>query len=528
MTLQERFRLLDSHRTSKLDRARQCSTLTIPTILPPESWEEGRSLPQPYSSVASRGVTSLASRILSALIPLNDTPFFKFMLKDGSEAPQEVNAYLETVANQVYKKLISTNLRETTFQALQNLIVTGDVLTLMDDDYYFTNYRLDQYVVQRDVMGEVIEVIHLEYEPIDPDDVRYDQSSIEYRQGFRTFYCQYMKTEDDEDNYIWTYRKETSDGELYEDGTFVVPPIAVLRWFSIPGENYARSHCEDILGDLISLESYTKSQIEGLAAASAFWIGIDPAGTTELDDIATKRNGSFVSARPNDVFTISPAATMSPQISAASAAVDNMRREIGQAFLMTGQAIPSGDRVTATAVRMIGSELETVLGGAFSSIARTLMEPIVMRCVVQMIKDGLLEEELENQFFDEDGTLGVHTVTGLQALSRDSDLQKLMQLGEMVRNLPPEAVSTFRWDAYASALITSLGFDPRQWVRSEEEVAEMQASQQLQNMQNATAQTTAGAVGGSLAQAAGSATQTALQSPQAQQAVNNALGGMLQ
>lgn len=154
MTLQERFRLLDSHRTSKLDRARQCSTLTIPTILPPESWEEGRSLPQPYSSVASRGVTSLASRILSALIPLNDTPFFKFMLKDGSEAPQEVNAYLETVANQVYKKLISTNLRETTFQALQNLIVTGDVLTLMDDDYYFTNYRLDQYVVQRDVTVE--------------------------------------------------------------------------------------------------------------------------------------------------------------------------------------------------------------------------------------------------------------------------------------------------------------------------------------------------------------------------------------
>ena len=176
---------------------------------------------------------------------------------------------------------------------------------------------------------------------------------------------------------------------------------------------------------------------------------------------------------------------------------------------------------------MIGSELETVLGGAFSSIARTLMEPIVMRCVVQMLKDGLLEEELENQFFDEDGTLGVHTVTGLQALSRDSDLQKLMQLGEMVRNLPPEAVATFKWDAYASALITSLGFDPRQWVRSEEEVAEMQASQQLQGMQNATAQTTAGAIGSSMAQAAGSTAQAALQSPQAQQAVSNALGGML-
>ncbi len=520
MNLRERFRLLDSHRTSKLDRARQCSQITIPTILPPESWEEGRSLPQPYSSVASRGVTALASRILSALIPLNDTPFFKFMLKDGSESPHEVNAYLEGTANQVYKKLISTNLRESTFQALQHLIITGDVLMMVDDRYFFTNYRLDQYVVQRDIMGEVIEVIHLEYEPIDPDDIRYDQSSIEYRQGFETFYCQYIKTEDGN----WAFSKENSKGELVEDGTFVVPPFAVLRWFSIPGENYARSHCEDIMGDLISLESYTKSQIEGLAAASAFWIAIDPSGITEVDDIATMRNGSFVSARQADVFVISPAATMSPQISASANAVETMRREIGQAFLMTGQAIPSGDRVTATAVRMIGSELETVLGGAFSAIARTMMEPIVLRCIVQMLQEGLLEEELEEQFFHEDGTLSVHILTGLQALSRDSDLQKLMQLGEMVRNLPPEAISTFRWDAYASELITSLGFDPRKWVKSEEEVAELQAAQQMQQMQNATAQTTAGAIGSSMAQAAGSATQTALQSPVAQQTITNALG----
>jgi hypothetical protein len=522
MNLQERFRRLDGNRQSKVDRARHCSSLTIPTILPPESWDEGRALPQPYSSVASRGVTSLSSRMLSALLPLNDAPFFRFTLKDGSFAPVEVDQYLETVAYQVYRKLTSTNLRESVFQALQNLIITGDVLMMMDENYYFTNYRLDQYVVQRNVMGEVIEIVHLEYEAIDPEDIRYDQSSIEYRDGFCTYYCQYMKQEDG----TWYYRKEHGNGDLVSDGVYIVPPFAVLRWLSVPGENYGRSHCEDILGDLRSLEAYTKSQIEGLAAASAFWIAVDPSGITELDDIATKYNGSFVSARQQDVFTISPAATMNPQIQAASAAVDTMRREIGQAFLMTGQAIPSGDRVTATAVRMIGSELETVLGGAFSAIARTLMEPIVNRCIVQMLDDELLEEGLEEQFFDKDGTLTLHIVTGLQALSRDSDLQKLMQLGEMVRNLPPDAVATFRWDAYASQLITSLGFDPRQWVRSEDEVQEMQMQQQAAASQQATAQSTAGAIGSSMAQAAGQATSTALQSPEIQAQAQQALQGM--
>jgi hypothetical protein len=320
----------------------------------------------------------------------------------------------------------------------------------------------------------------------------------------------------------WNYRKERGDGTVISQGNYIVPPISVLRWYAIPGENYGRSHCEDLLGDIRSLESYTKSQIEGLAGASAFWIGIDPSGITEMDDIATMPNGSFVAARQSDVYTISPAATMNPQVQAASAAVENMRREIGQAFLMTGQAIPSGDRVTATAVRMIGSELETVLGGAFSSIARTLMEPIINRCIVQMLDQELLDPALEEQFFAEDGTISLKIVTGLQALSRDSDLQKLMQMGEMVRNLPPDAVQTFKWDAYASQLITCLGFDPRQWVKSPEEIQEQQAMMAKQQ----TAQQTAGAVGQSLAGAAGQAASTALQSPAIQAQAQQALQGM--
>ena len=64
--LVDRFRILDSCRTSKLERARYCSSLTVPSILPPDGWTEQDQLPQPYSSVAARGVTAMASRMLSA------------------------------------------------------------------------------------------------------------------------------------------------------------------------------------------------------------------------------------------------------------------------------------------------------------------------------------------------------------------------------------------------------------------------------------------------------------------------------
>lgn len=478
-TIADRFRILHSGRQAKLNRSRVCAGLTVPSVLPPEGWNEEQTLPQPYSSVAAKGVTAMSSRILSALLPLNDTPFFRFALKSGVEATPEIESYLETLSYQVFNKLNGTNLRETIYQALQHAVIVGDVLFIMEDNFTFRIQRLDQFVVQRDVEGNVVEIINLEYHLIDPDATEHlygSEYGIEKKAGYQTIYCRYLKTDD-----VWYVRKETQEGDLLEEGEYTVLPMGVLRWYGIAGENYGRSHCEDILGDLQTLESYTKALIEGLAASSTFWLAIDPTGITEIDDIADAPNGSFIAARGGDFSVLSPSQTMNAQISACQAAVETMRREISQSFLMTSSAIPSGDRVTATAVRMIGSELETVLGGAFSSIARDLIEPIVKRAVFLMLESKDIDKRLYSQFFDKNGMLTTQVITGLQALSRDTDLQRLMQMGEMVRNLPEQAYLAFKWDEYARALISSLGFDPRNWVKSEEDI--MMQQQQMQQMQ---------------------------------------------
>ena len=118
-----------------------------------------------------------------------------------------------------------------------------------------------------------------------------------------------------------------------------------------------------------------------------------------------------------------------------------------------------------------------------------------------MIDQDELDKRMYEQFFDKDGSLTVEVITGLQALSRDTDLQKLMQMGEMVRNLPPDSARVFKWDEYARALITSLGFDARNWVHSQEEIQaqqqqQMQQQQQLdaQRQMNAASANTAGTV----------------------------------
>ena len=192
-TLADRFTQLHSARQSKLVRSRYCAALTIPSLLPPEGWTEEMLLPSPFSSVGSRGVTSLASRMLSAMMPLNDTPFFKFGLRSGVEPTVEIGQYLETMSYQVYRKLIGTNLRETIFQTIQNLIVVGDCLVHEMDDFKFRVTRLDNYAVQRTVAGDVNEIIHIEYDLVDPEAISpYSSLPESAKRGYKKTYCQYQ------------------------------------------------------------------------------------------------------------------------------------------------------------------------------------------------------------------------------------------------------------------------------------------------------------------------------------------------
>ena len=509
-TVAERFNVLDGSRSMKLERARYMASLTIPTLLPPEGYTNASEMPKPFSSVAARGVTNMASRMLSALMPLNDLPFFKFEMREGTEPSPEVFSHMEALAHQVYNRLNSRNMRDSLFLALQQLITCGDVLLVEDDDYSFRVYRLDQYVVRRDVDGSVVELIYLDWKPKEANDSAayeaFDQhffpSSLNAMSALDEYQAYFNRVVWNDDEGTWDFYSEDVDGNMIDEGVFETSPFMPLRWISVTGEDYGRSHVEEILGDIETLESYTESMIKGMVAASTFWIGVDPASPVDVDDMADYPSGSFVGVRPDQVYSISPAQSLSPQLSAAQQAVETMRREVSSAFLIGSSGIRSAERVTATEVRMLGMEIENVLGGAFSAIARTMLSPIVRRTITLMLRNEEIDERLADEFTS-DGRLSVSVVTGLQALSRDAELQKLMQLGEMVRNLPPEAIQHFKWDEYGMALVSALGFDHRNWITPEGELQEKQQQQAAM----AAEQQAAGAMAQGVAQGVGGAAQ---------------------
>ena len=488
-TIASEYNDLDGGRQTKIQRARFAAHLTIPQIMPPDGFNETEDLVLPYSSVGAMGVVSLASKMLSAMLPVDGSPFFRFEPADGQSTDPEAEIYLEQLTYRVNRKLQSNNLRDSMFTALQELIVNGDTLFVMNDDFTFYTVRLDQYVVVRNPAGTIDKFIYLEMIR-DEDNEGLDSYSLSMSDPTIApvgYTAVYNEVKYNDDTGMWDFRREINE-EITETGSYSVLNMTPVRWSAVNGENYGRAKCEEMMGDLQSLESYTTALIEAMAAASRFYVGINPAGMADIDDIVDTPNGGFIGAKPDDIFVVSPSQTMNPNIQALQTAVATMRNEVSKQFLINGGSIRDAERVTAAEVRMVGQELEQVLGGAFSAIARELISPIIRRAFFLMVESGEIDPKLADTL-NEGGLLNAEVVTGLQAFSRDADLANLMQMGSMVQSLPQPAQERFNWEAYANTLVSSLGFDPRAWVKSDEQLAsEKQAQQQQQMMQQAEQQ----------------------------------------
>jgi hypothetical protein len=211
---------------------------------------------------------------------------------------------------------------------------------------------------------------------------------------------------------------------------------------------------------------------------------VNPAGLTEIADIMESENGSFVPAAPNDVFPIQLA--NQAQVGATQAAVTSKEQALGQVFLMNSASQPTGERVTATQVRVIASELEQALGGVFGSVSRSFQRPIIRRVMLQMVRDGILVpegagamDELETALLMEDGIMKIDVRSGLASLNREVENDKMMQVMQVTAQLPPQATESINWPGMMDRWLATFGIETAGIVKSQEQMQQeqMQAQQ---------------------------------------------------
>jgi hypothetical protein len=499
-TCQARYELLSVEREVYLTRARDCSKLTIPTLIPVSGSGKSSNFPTPYQGVGARGVNNLASKLLLSLFPPN-SPFFAMKVDDftaeeiGQEqgARAKVDQALGKYERSVMQSIEDSGDRSAHFEALKHLIVGGNVLLYLPKDGGTRVFPLSRYVTVRDPMGQMLEtIIEEEMAFISlPDDLKELVSDAETGAEVQVdpkatvkLHTKFHLAGDKMKSY------QEIDGILVPGSEGSWPkeksPILALRWTRVDGEDYGRGYVEEYLGDLISLEGLSKALLEGSAAAARVVFLVRPNGVTRAKDVMTAENGAAVAGQADDVQTLQVG--KQADMSVAQQQIQTITERLAYAFLMNSAVQRNGERVTAEEVRFMAGELEDALGGVYSILSQEYQLPYVMRVIDRLTKSKKLPALPK-------GVAKPTIVTGLEALGRGHDLSKYDLFLKALMPLGPEVLQThMNVGDYITRIGTALGIDLMGLIKSDDQKKQEADAAQAQQQQAQTMDMAKGAI----------------------------------
>ena len=490
MLARERYNQLATDRRQFLDKAVECSKLTLPYLIQDDtsSRPKHETLAVPWQSVGAKCCVALAAKLMLSILP-PQTSFFKLQVRDdklGEDIPAEAKSELDLsfskMERMVMDYIAASNDRVVIHQALKHLIVGGNALLFMGKDG-IKNYPLNRYVVNRDGNGNVLEIVTKEL--INKDVLGFDlpvptpNTGIDETQGGATDDVEvytYVKL----DNGRWVWHQEVLDKIIPETRSTApksASPWLVLTFNEVDGEQYGRGRVEEFLGDLKSLEGLSQALVEGAAAASKVIFLVSPSSTTKPATIAKAANGAIVQGRKDDVEVIQVGKTA--DFSTAAQVAQTIEKRLLEAFLVMN--VRNAERVTAEEVRLTQLELEQQLGGIFSLLTVSFLIPYLSRTLLVLQRSN----ELPKLHKD---IVRPKIVAGVNALGRGQDRESLnMFIATIAQTLGPQALLTYiNPEEAIKRLAAAQGIDVLNLVKTQEQMdqdkAEAQENQQSQTL----------------------------------------------
>jgi len=513
LSAEQRYVRLSSTRQQFLDIARDCAKLTLPYLLPPSGHSNGVYLPTPWQSVGAKGVNVMASKLMLALFPINQT-FFKLQINDGQlakdpeldmKARSEIDTVLSKMERVVMQNIAETADRVIISQAMRHLVTTGNALLFMGNKG-LKMYPLDRYVVNRDGDGNVIEIVTLEAVPREqlPDEFQMSGDMMPGNHvgeggGGNVTGDLIINPDLDEaalytwvtlENGRWSWYQEV-DGKPLPTTESSAPknstPWIPLRFQMVDGESYGRGRVEEFLGDLRSLDSLMQSIVEGSSAAAKVVFLVSPSSTTKPKQLAEAHNGTVIQGRPDEVGVVQVGKTA--DFKTAYDMINMLTQRLSDAFLSLN--VRDSERTTAEEIRSTKSELDEQLGGIYSSLTIELLTPYLNRKLSDLQRKKELPKLPKDLVFPT-------VVAGLSGVGRGQDLQALTGFIQTLgQTIGPDKIPTFvNLEEFTKRLATSAGIDQLNLIKTaQERQQEQQAAQQAAQQQSLMDQ--AGQIAGS-------------------------------
>ncbi len=496
-TAKQRYEKMVSTRRSYTDRAEKCAKYTIPMAFPKATDNSNTNYETPYQSIGARGVNNLTAKLMLALFPPNE-PFFRLGLGediknayDGdAETLQQYEQSLAKIERAMQDYMEENQIRTTMNEAILQLIVAGNCLLFLPPaEGGIRMYRLNNYVVSRDGVGHVQEIIakeSLNYMSI-PEEARscIQEPDIDTDKVYEIYTHTYRQ----DDVYI-SYQE--LNGQVINGSEQQYPvgssPWIPLRLKKMDGESYGRSFVDEYIGDLRSLEGLSKSIVESAAISSNIIYLVNPNAITRISELSNARSGDFVKGRPEDVQALQ--VDKSSDLRVVEATIQSIEQRLSFAFLLNSAVQRDAERVTAEEIRFVANELEDTVGSIYSILSQELQLPLVKRIMLQMTSEGKLPDLPL-------GSQGVQPmiVTGLEALGRGHDLSRLDTFIRYAQVFPEAFQQRVKQGAILEQIATALGLSASSVVKSDEELqAEMAQAQQAQMMQDVAPEVVRGAM----------------------------------
>lgn len=486
---QSQYSKLESLRHSYLMRARDCSRVTIPTVIPDEGSTTDKRFPTPYQSVGARGVNNLASALLLSLLPPN-SPFFRLVVDDAAirklqgvdpRIKGEIERAMSERERLVMREIEVQAVRVGVFEALKHLIIAGNVgLYFPVDGGPMRVIRMDRYTVKRCPMGKVRQAIIKESVAINmlPEEARMVVAT------------QQDASLQDVDLYTCIHAVEDGKVEMWQEvkntvipGTYGVfdenkSPFIALRMMRVDGEDYGRGYVEQYLGDLKSLEALSQVIVEGAAASSKVLFLVNPNGSTRASTLAKAPNGAIREGSAGDVSVLQVG--KQADFSTALQTINAIAERLSYAFMLTEASIRNAERVTAEEVRLVTQSIERQLGGIYSLLSLEFQLPLVYKIMEQMEREKRLPKVPKKY-------VTPAIITGIEALGRGNDLNRLdVYLAGIGQVLGPQVIQQYvDVREYLTRRAAALGIETNGLVKSEEQ---LQSEAQAAAYQNAMSQ----------------------------------------
>ena len=486
----ERYDQLSSSRTQFLDMAVECSELTLPYLVTRDDNYKGkRNLLQPWQSVGSKAVVTLAAKLMLATLP-PQTSFFKLQVRDDKLGETldptmrtELDLSFSKIERLIMDYIAASNDRVVVHQALKHLIVSGNALIFMGKDG-LKHFPLQRYVVNRDGNGNVIEIVTKELISRRVLGLEKPAGSLgePHEDDAEVYTCVKM----DEGSGRWVWHQEVDDVVL-EGSRSTAPknasPWLVLRFNTVDGEDYGRGRVEEFVGDLRSLNGLSQALVEGASVASKVIFLVSPSSTTKPQTLSKAGNGAIIQGRPEDVGVVQVGKTA--DFATAAQLAQQIEKRILEAFLVMN--VRNAERVTAEEVRLTQLELEQSLGGLFSLLTVEFLVPYLNRTLLILQRSNQIPKLPKD-------VVRPKIVAGINSLGRGQDNEALTRfLATIAQTLGPEAMMKYVNPVEAvSRLAAAQGIDVLNLVKTpqqlEQEKQRMMAEQAQQSLVDQTGQ----------------------------------------